>query len=143
MLKKPRGKDMITDRVGDFIIRLQNAARIGKREVSIPYSNNINAIAKKLVELGFLSEAVVKESSSTNGTKTIVTTLAYDDSGVPKLRGVKRISKPGRRLYTPAYGAHKVKGGTGARLISSPSGIISDIEARKGNLGGEDLFEIW
>lgn len=129
---------MVTDKVGDFIIRLQNAAQIGKRDVSVPYSTHLVAIAKKLKELGFLAGVDTKGAP-----KTFSVELAFNESGEPRLRGVKRISKPGRRLYTPAAGAHKVKGGTGARLISSPAGIISDADARKNKVGGENLFEIW
>ena len=127
---------MISDRVGDFIIRLQNAARIGKRELSVPYSAHLLAIAKKLRELGFL------EKISSEDTKTFSVALAYDERG-PRLRGVKRLSKPGRRMYSPHTKAHTVKGGTGARIISSPKGIVSDSEARKSKVGGEELFEIW
>lgn len=132
---------MVSDRVGDFIIRLQNAAMIGKAEVHVPYSGHLFAIATKLKELGFLSAVAVDEKDEVK--KSFVATLAYDAHGVAKLRGVKRVSKPGRRLYTPAAAAHTVKGGTGARLISSPAGIITDREARKSHVGGEDLFEIW
>jgi len=133
---------MVTDRVGDFIIRLQNAAMIGKREVSVPFSGHILAIAKKLKELGFLS-SVTTEVKDESVKKTIIVTLAYDARDNAVLRGVNRISKPGRRLYAPHTSVHKVKGGTGARIMSSPSGIISDAEARKMRVGGEELFEIW
>lgn len=133
---------MISDRVGDFIIRLQNAARIGKRGVSAPYSAHLVAIAKKLKELGFIDDIEVPAKDG-EVKKTFVVTLAYDERGVVKLRGVKRVSKPGRRLYAPHTSAHRVKGGTGARIISSPAGIISDREARKNRVGGEELFEIW
>lgn len=133
---------MVTDRVGDFIIRLQNAAMIGKRLVSVPYSAHLFAIAKKLKELGFLSDVSV-DAKDESVKKSFVATLAYDERGASRLRGVKRISKPGRRLYAPYTAIHRVKGGTGARIISSPSGIISDAEARKARVGGEDLFEIW
>lgn len=133
---------MVTDRVGDFIIRLQNAAAIGKAEVSLPYSAHLFAIAKKLKELGFLKGVDVKGEEG-SAKKTFVATLSYDDRGEARLRGVKRVSKPGRRLYAPYTSAHKVKGGTGARIISSPSGIVSDAEARKRKVGGEELFEIW
>lgn len=132
---------MVSDRVGDFIIRLQNAARIGKRSVSAPYSAHLVAIAGKLKELGFIDEVDAKSDGEVK--KTFAVTLAYDERGVAKLRGVKRISKPGRRLYAPHTAAHAVKGGTGARIISSPTGIISDREARKNRVGGEELFEIW
>lgn len=134
---------MVSDRVGDFIIRLQNAARIGKREVLVPYSVHLLAIAKKLKELGFVEKAEVKTKGESEVKKEISVILAYDERGTPKLRGVKRISKPGRRLYAPHTAAHRVKGGTGARILSSSMGIVSDAEARKHHVGGEDLFEIW
>ena len=133
---------MISDRVGDFIIRLQNAARIGKHDVSVPYSAHLVAIAKKLKELGFISAVEVKKEDD-SVQRTFVATLACDEHGVAQLRGVKRISKPGRRLYAPYTAAHRVKGGTGARILSSSVGIISDAEARKNRFGGEELFEIW
>ena len=134
---------MITDRVGDFIIRLQNAARIGKHDVSVPYSAHLVAIAKKLKELGFIDAVEVKTKEDNAVKKTFVVTLALDERGHARLRGVKRISKPGRRLYAPYTAAHRVKGGTGARIFSSSVGIISDAEARKNRFGGEELFEIW
>ncbi len=134
---------MISDRVGDFITRLQNAALIGKREVSMPYSAHLIAIAKKLKELGFISSIETKTKEDNEIKKMFIVTLAYDEHGEAKLRGVKRISKPGRRLYAPHTTAHQVKGGTGARILSSSSGIISDAEARKNRIGGEELFEIW
>jgi small subunit ribosomal protein S8 len=130
---------MVNDRVGDFIIRLQNAAMIGKEEVRLPHSIFLTTIAKKLKELGYLRKVEVEGDIK----KTLVVELAYDAHGVSKLRGVKRISSPGRRLYGSHTLAHRVKGGTGARIISSSIGIISDAEARKNRVGGEDLFEIW
>ncbi|MDP2665353.1 MAG: 30S ribosomal protein S8 [bacterium] len=134
---------MITDRIGDFIIRLQNAALIGKKEVSVPYSEHLLAIAKKLKELGFITYTEVKGKEEGSAQKDIVVILAYDERDQAKIRGVKRISKPGRRLYTQHTTAHKVKGGSGARILSSSLGIITDAEARKNRVGGEDLFEIW
>lgn len=134
---------MVTDRVGDFIVRLQNAALIGKSEVVMPYSAHLVAIAKKLKELGFIEKVEVVKKDGADVQKAFVAVLAYNEKGKPILRGVKRVSKPGRRLYTTHNDAHQVKGGTGARIISSSAGIISDAEARKSRVGGEDLFEIW
>lgn len=134
---------MVTDRIGDFIIRLQNAASIGKRDVSAAYSEHLLAVAKKLKELGFIATVEVKTKEGSEVKKTIAITLSYDERGQAKLRGVKRISKPGRRLYAPFTSVHKVRGGTGARILSSSNGIISDAEARKLKVGGEELFEIW
>ena len=127
---------MVSDRVGDFIIRLQNAAAIGTREVVAPRSNHLLAIATKLRELGYLENVE-------DGERALKVTLAYDERGNARLHGVKRISKPGRRLYVPTTEAHNVKGGIGARIISSSKGIVTDAEARKTRVGGENLFEIW
>lgn len=134
---------MVSDRVGDFIIRLQNAALIGKREVSAPYSTHLLAIAKKLKELGFITLVKTDTKENDSVKKALIVTLAYDDKGQAKLRGVKRISKPGRRLYAPYTAVHRVRGGIGALILSAPSGIISDAEARKNRVGGEEMFEIW
>lgn len=134
---------MISDRIGDFIIRLQNAAAIGKREVLVPYSVHLVAVAKKLKELGFVTAVDVRAKGESEIQKEVVVTLAYSEQGQSRLRGVKRISKPGRRLYAPYTALHKVKGGTGFRILSSSAGIISDAEARKTHVGGEELFEIW
>jgi small subunit ribosomal protein S8 len=130
---------MITDRVGDFITRLNNAARAGKVEVSVPHSDHLEAIARKLKELGFLAEIQKTEDTK----KTLIVSLAYSEQGTPRIRGVKRMSSPGRRSYLSHKDAHRVKGGMGARLVSTPKGVLSDAEARKVRIGGEDLFQIW
>lgn len=130
---------MVTDRVGDFIIRLKNAGAIGNQNVSMPYSKHIEAIANKLKELGFVERVEV----SKKGHGTLEVTLAYDSKGKHKIHDVKRISKPGRRMYVPAREAHTVKNGLGARVLSTPKGILSDKEARKVRTGGETLFEVW
>jgi len=134
---------MVTDRVGDFIIRLQNAAMVGKREVVVPYSTHILAIAKKLKELGFISQVDTTEQEEGSVKKTLVVTLTYTEKGQSRLRGVKRISKPGRRLYASHTAVHRARGGMGARIISSSTGILTDSESRKNKVGGEELFEIW
>lgn len=130
---------MVTDRVGDFIIRLKNAGAIGNTTVNVPHSKHIEAIAFKLKELGYVADVEVSKKDP----KVITVTLAYDQKGNHKIRDVKRISKPGRRLYVPASEAHQVKNGMGARIISTPKGVLSDAEARKNRVGGENLFEIW
>ncbi len=134
---------MVTDRVGDFIIRLKNASRIGKPKVTMLYSQHILAVAKKLKDLGFITKVSVEALGSSDIKKEIIVSLAYDEKGSPRLCDVKRISKPGRRLYVSHTNAHKVRGGTGVSIISSPVGVISDKEARQKHIGGENLFEIW
>lgn len=130
---------MVTDRVGDFIIRLKNAGAINNPTVSVRHSNHLEAIARKLKELGFVADVEVTKDFP----KEIVVTLAYDERGNHKIKDVKRISKPGRRLYVPTHEAHSVKNGLGARILSTPKGVLSDREARKVRVGGENLFEIW
>lgn len=129
---------MVTDRVGDFIIRLKNAGAINKPTISVPYSKHVEEIANKLKTLGFVADV-----SKGKKPYTFEVTLAYDDRGRPRIRGVKRISKPGRRLYTSSQNAHAVKNGLGKRILSTPRGVLTDAEARKVRAGGEDLFEIW
>ena len=129
---------MVSDRVGDFIIRLKNAGAIGKPKVSVPASKHVEEIAHKLKALGFIAE-VAKSKEPYH----FEVTLAYDERGRHKIKGVKRVSKPGRRLYAGSEDAHTVKNGAGARLLSTPKGVLSDREARKAHVGGENLFEIW
>ncbi len=129
---------MVTDRVGDFIIRLKNAGMIGKQTVLVPHSKHVEAIAYKLKELGF-----VKDVMKSKEPYMFEVALAYDERGNHKITDVKRVSKPGRRLYAGADQTHSVKNGIGARIMSTPKGILSDREARKVHAGGEELFEIW
>jgi small subunit ribosomal protein S8 len=130
---------MVTDRVGDFIIRLKNAGAIGNAKVEVPHSKHVEAIATKLKELGFVERVEVGKGTP----RTLEVTLAYDANGNHKIHDVKRVSKPGRRLYVSSRDAHSVKNGLGASIISTPKGILADKEARKVRQGGEALFEIW
>jgi small subunit ribosomal protein S8 len=112
---------------------------IGNPMVSLPHSKHLEEIANKLKQLGFVERVEVKKVFPA----TMEVTLAYDDHGNHKIHDVKRISKPGRRLYVSSTEAHTVKNGLGSRIISTPKGILADKEARKVRAGGEALFEIW
>lgn len=131
---------MVGDVVGDFIIRLKNAGAVNKGVISIPYSKLRHAVADKLVDAGYL------ESVDTKGEKvqekTLEVTLRYKD-GAHIIRGVKRISKPGRRLYTKVSDIYPVKFGQGHMILSTPAGIVTGEEAREKKVGGEQLFIIW
>ena len=131
---------MITDPVADLIIRVKNAGAVKKASVSIPYSSFKMAIAEKLKEAGFV-KAIDKKGKKVK--KMIDIMLKYDEQGVHIIRGVKRISKPGRRLYRGAHQIMPVRYGHGALVLSTPKGILIDKEARKQKVGGEALFEIW
>jgi len=131
---------MVTDPIGDFIIRLKNAGAVKKQAVSLPFSSFKLAIAEKLQEAGYLA-SVDKKGKKVR--KTLDVTLKYSESGRPAIAGVKRISKPGRRMYRSVHEIRPVKYGHGALILSTPRGIMTDKEARKEKVGGEALFEIW
>jgi len=131
---------MVGDTVGDFIIQLKNAGMVGKKNVSLPYSKLKHAIADKLVAEGYIVSA---EKQGKKVTKTLEVALKYDQTGAHQIRGVKRVSKPGRRLYIKAAEVYPVKFGKGRMLLSTPAGILTGEEARKQNVGGEQLFIIW
>ena len=131
---------MITDRIGDFIVRLKNATAVRKASVAVPFSKLKLAVALALRTSGYLGE-VSEEGSGIH--KTLVVELLYDAEGLPRINGVKRISKPGRRLYAKAREVFPVKYGKGLMVLSTPQGIVTDREARQNRLGGETLFKIW
>lgn len=131
---------MVNDTVGDFIVRLKNAGAIGKASVSIPYSAFKMAVAEKLKDAGYV-KAIEKKGKKVR--KTLDVVLKYDEGGSHAISGVKRISKPGRRMYKSVLEIHPVRYGQGALILSTPKGIKTDKEARKEKVGGEALFEIW
>ncbi len=131
---------MVGDTIGDFIIRLKNAGVVGKKTVSVPYSKLRHAVANKLVAAGYLES--VEAKGKTVQTKTLEITLKYKD-GAHRINGVKRVSKPGRRLYTKVADIYPVKFGKGHLILSTPAGILTNDEARAQNMGGEQLFIIW
>lgn len=131
---------MVNDPIGDFIVRLTNAGAVKKATVSVPHSAFKLAIAEKLKDAGFI-KAVEKKGKKVRKTLDIV--LKYNDKGVHAIRGVRRISKPGRRLYRGVHDITPVRYGHGALILSTPKGVVTDKEARKEKVGGEALFEIW
>lgn len=131
---------MVGDVVGDFIIRLKNAGAVNKETISVPYSKLRHAVADKLVDAGYLTS--VGTAGKKVQEKTLEVTLGYTD-GAHNIRGVKRISKPGRRLYTKVADIHPVKFGQGHLILSTPAGIVTGEEAREKKVGGEQLFIIW
>ena len=123
-----------------MIVRLTNAGAVRKVSVSVPYSKLKHAIVDKLCERGY---AVSVEKHGKKIKKTLEIVLKYNADGSAFVRGVKRVSKPGRRLYTPMTGIHPVKFGKGLMILSTPKGILTGDEARKENVGGEQMFIIW
>ena len=131
---------MVGDTVGDLIIRLKNAGAVGKDTVSMPYSKLRHAVLNKLSDAGYVS--AVTEKGKQVQDKTIEVTLSYEN-GEHRINGVKRVSKPGRRLYTKVADLHPIKFGKGHLFLSTPAGILTNTDARDKKVGGEQLFIIW
>jgi len=129
----------MTDPVTDMLNRIRNAQAVLKETVDIPISNLRYEIAKILEKGGFVAE-VEKKGKKTK--KVIEITLKYNEK-VPVISGLKRISKPGKRIYKKAKELKPVRGGYGIAIISTSKGLMTDKEARKQKLGGEVICEIW
>ena len=131
---------MTNDPVGDLVIRLKNAGNVGKASVSVPFSNFKMAIVEKLKDAGFV-ETIEKKGRKAQ--KTLDVVLKYGEGRKCAISGVKRISKPGRRIYRGVHEIVPIRYGHGALVLSTPKGVMTDKEARKAKVGGEALFEIW
>jgi len=131
---------MVGDTIGDLIIRLKNAGAVKKNTVSLPYSKLREAVLNKLVEAEYVSATTTKGKVVQE--KTLEVTLRYEN-GIHRINGVKRVSKPGRRLYTKVSDLHPVKFGRGHLILSTPAGILTNTEAKEKKVGGEQLFIIW
>ena len=126
---------MVNDPIADLLVRLQNASRVGHDTVTLPYSQIKHSIAKILAKEGYVSSVEKKGFE-------MVVTLRYE-AGRPAILGMKRISKPSRRMYLGVRDVKPVKRGHGLLVLSTPKGVITGKEAQVARVGGEALFEIW
>jgi len=136
---------MVTDPIADMLTRIRNALLVKKKEVKIPTSRLKEEIARVMKEEGFIEDYWVKQHPVQG---TLVLVLKYERDNLGRItesviRGLKRVSKPGRRVYLPAKKIKRVMGGMGIAVISTSRGIMSDKECRKQGIGGEVLCEIW
>ena len=131
---------VVTDTIADMLTRIRNANGMRYGEVSVPASNLKVSLAKILKEEGFIEDYKVVND---NVQGTIVITLKYGQNKERVITGLKRISKPGLRVYAKAGEVPKVLNGLGIAIISTSHGVMTDKEARKENLGGEVLCYIW
>jgi len=127
------------DSISNMIIIIKNGSLAGKKSVSIPYSKMKNAIGECLKKEGYISEISKKVKK---GQPILEVGLVYVDKK-PKIAEVERISKQSRRVYFKMKDIHSVRNGTGLLVLSTPKGILSGKEARKGQVGGEALFRLW
>ena len=129
-----------TDPIADMLTRIRNANSAKHKEVDIPASNMKRAIAQILVDEGYIAsfEEIKDEKQG-----MLRITLKYDENGKRVIDGLKRISKPGLRIYVNKDELPQVLNGLGIALISTSKGIKTDKEARKEGLGGEVLAYVW
>ena len=130
----------ITDTVADMLTRIRNANSAKHDTVDIPASNMKKAIARILLEEGYIKSYTVVEDGKQG---VIRITLKYTDSRSPVITGLRRVSKPGLRIYSSCEDMPKVRKGLGIAIVSTSKGIMTDKKARELNVGGEVLAFVW
>jgi small subunit ribosomal protein S8 len=130
----------MTDPIADMLSRIRNAAHAAHDDVFIPASKIKASIAKILVDEGY---AASYEVTQDNGHPAIKVVLRYSDDREPAISGLRRISKPGRRVYKGAGELPRVLGGLGVAIISTSQGVMTDKQARRSHVGGEVLAYVW
>ena len=131
---------MMTDPIADMLTRIRNAVRIERPHVEVPASKVKRGLAEVLKREGYIWDW--NESEETKF-PVIRLDLKYGPNGERVIRHIKRISKPGRRIYNGATNLRPILNGLGISIVSTSRGVISDREARQRNLGGEVLCEVW
>ena len=130
----------ITDAIADMLTRIRNANSAKHDTVDVPASNIKKSIAKILADEGYITSYEVVDD---NKQGVIRITLKYGENRSQVITGLRRVSKPGLRIYTSCEDMPKVMKGLGTAILSTPKGILTDKEARKLNVGGEVLAFIW
>ena len=130
----------VTDPIADMLTRIRNANSAGKAEVSMPSTKVLVEIARVIKEEGYIEGYTVED---TKPQKTLHITLKYGNRRARVIRGIRRISKPGLRIYSQADKLPRVLGGLGTAVISTSKGMMCDRDARKLGVGGEVIAYIW
>lgn len=130
---------LITDPIGDMLIRIKNGFMSAKQEVRLPHSKMKEAIAVKLKENQYITSFEVEEK---HPQKDLVITLRYVED-LPAITGIERVSKPGRRLYAGKDSIPVTLNGYGITIVSTNKGVLTDSEAKKMNVGGELICKVW
>ncbi len=130
----------LTDPIADMLTRIRNANMRVYQTVSCQHSNLKENILKVMQEEGFISSYEVTED---NGKKNLLINLRISNNRIPLIRGLKRISKPGLRIYQKVTKHKILMGGIGVTILSTSKGVMTDRKAKQQNLGGEVLCQIW
>jgi small subunit ribosomal protein S8 len=130
----------VNDPIGDMLTRIRNACMARHTTVTMPSSKMKVAIAQILKSEGFIHDVELKSGKPCD---TIVMTLKYTNNRQPVITGLKRVSKPGLRIYTGYTEIPRVRGGMGLSILSTPKGVMAGHEAWQQHIGGEVLCYIW
>ena len=130
----------VTDPIADMLTRIRNANSAGKAEVSMPSTKVLVEIARVIDEEGYIAGYAVED---TKPQKTLTIQLKYGPKRAKVIKGIKRVSKPGLRIYSSAEKLPRVLGGLGTAVISTSKGMMCDRDARKLGIGGEVIAYVW
>lgn len=130
----------ITDTIADLLTRIRNASKSRHETVEIPASNMKKAIVQILLDEGYISSFTINEDGKQGVIKVV---LRYDENKKPIITGLKRVSKPGLRIYSSFEDMPRVMKGLGIAIISTSKGVMTDRQARKEHVGGEVLAFVW
>jgi small subunit ribosomal protein S8 len=135
----------MTDPVADLLTRIRNGNARGVARVRIPYSRLKKEIVRVLKEQGFIADyaSELDSSASESSKATLRVELKYGPDGEKVIRHIQRVSRPGRRVYKGFRDVPEVLNGLGVVVISTPKGVLSNLEAKRQRLGGEILCEVW
>jgi small subunit ribosomal protein S8 len=131
---------MMTDPIADMLTRIRNAGTARHAETSCPSSRQKLAVAKVLQAEGFIGEVRVE---ARDGQPVLVMQIRYGEDGVAMIDGIRRVSKPGRRVYVGKDEIPKVRNGLGVAVLTTSRGVLSDRSAREASIGGEVICEVW
>jgi small subunit ribosomal protein S8 len=133
----------MTDPIADMLTRLRNANQAYHEQVTMPYSKIKANIAEVLASEGYVRSWSVREPDAGAVGKSLIVDLKYGANRERSLAGVRRVSKPGLRVYAKAVDLPRVLGGLGVAIISTSQGLLTDRQARKRGVGGEVLAYVW
>ncbi len=130
----------MNDPIGDLLIRIQNAGQRGRETVLIPASKVKGEILRVLKAEGFIGDY---EADTVEGHRSFRVQLRYVTEGQPMITGMRRVSKPGLRVYVGTRKISRVRGGMGVSILSTSKGVMTDTQSRASNTGGEVLCQVW
>ena len=133
----------MTDPIADFLTRIRNGIMAAHETVDMPSSNLKKELARILREQGYIESFETHEGKPGAAGERLVVTLKYTEARVSVISGIKRVSRPGLRVYSKADGVPRVLGGMGISILSTNLGLLTDREARERKVGGEVLCQVW